>query len=146
MTLERWTPFRSLMDIQKEITHLFDDVFSGTEGGRGTDLMRWSPRVDIYEEEGNIVLKAELPGVKKSDIDIEVEDNMLTLRGERRRQEKVVEENYHRTDRQFGAFTRSFTLPKHVDVDKISAHYEDGVLTVTLPKTEEARPKKVAVK
>lgn len=146
MSPVRTPPFRSLVDIQREITDIFDDVL--LRGGEviRAGLHRWSPRVDIYEEGSNLVLRAELPGMKREDIDIHVHGNVLTLRGERKREEEVKEEHYHRSERYFGSFSRSFTLPQHVDAERIEASYNDGVLTVTLPKTEESEPKKVEVR
>lgn len=145
MTIQRWTPFRSWMDIQKEVSHLFDDVLANTERDVRSTPARWAPIVDIYEDDGSVVLQVEVPGVKREDIDIQVADKRLTLRGKRQREENVKEESYQRAERYFGTFSRSFTLPQHVDVNQIKAGYEDGILTVTLPKTEEAKPKKVSI-
>ena len=105
----------------------------------------WSPSVDIYETDENIVLKAELPGVDKKDVSVEVKDSTLILKGERKREKEVKEENYHRVERSFGTFMRSFTLPVSVKQDQVKAKFKDGVLEVTLPKSEEAKPKQVKV-
>ena len=107
----------------------------------------WSPAVDIFDNAGEIVLKAELPGLKKEDIDINVEDNLLTVRGERKREKEVTDNDkgVFRSERAFGSFSRSFTLPTTVAVDKINASYKDGVLTLTLPKAEEAKPRQIAI-
>ena len=114
-----------------------DDVTS-----RGT----WLPPVDIYETASHeIVLKAEAPGLKREDIDLTVENNTLTIRGERRKDEAISEDRYHRVERAFGPFSRSFTLPTTVDADRVRAEYRDGVLTVTLPMREEARPRQIQV-
>jgi HSP20 family protein len=101
--------------------------------------------VDIYEQDGNIVLKAELPGVDAKNVDIRLENNVLTLRGERKLDNEVKKENYHRVERSYGSFTRSFTLPTVVDQEKIKADYSDGVLRLTLPKREEAKPKQISI-
>ena len=105
----------------------------------------WAPAVDIYEQDNNIVLKAELPGVDPKDVDIRLENNTLTLRGERKFDDEVKKENYHRVERAYGAFTRSFTLPTVVDQGSIKAEFKDGVLRVTLPKREEAKPKQIQI-
>jgi HSP20 family protein len=105
----------------------------------------WAPSCDIYEEGDSIVVKAELPGVEKSDIDVQVENNVLTLRGERKREKEVKSENLYRTERFYGAFSRSFTLPVTVDTEKIQAEYKDGVLQVTLPKVDAAKPRRINV-
>src|SRR5262249_29959154 len=117
--------------------------------GRGEDDWAlggsWAPVVDIYEKDGNIVLKAELPGVDPKDVDIRLENNTLTLKGERKFDREVSKENYHRGERAYGAFTRSFALPNVVDQNNIKAEYKDGVLQMTLPKREEAKPKQIAI-
>jgi HSP20 family protein len=105
----------------------------------------WAPAVDIYEKDGNIVLKAELPGVDPKDVDIRVENNLLTLRGERKFDNEVKRDNYHRVERSYGSFSRSFTLPNVVDTQNIKAEYRDGVLHMTLPKREEAKPRQIQI-
>ncbi len=109
-------------------------------------LAAWTPLCDIYETDKELVLKVELPDVKKEDVDVTLENNVLTLRGERKFEDKTQRENYHRVERQYGEFMRSFTIPTFVDATKINAEFKDGVLTVTLPKHEEARPKQISVK
>ena len=109
-------------------------------------LGNWSPAVDIYDKGGEVVIHAELPGMKKEDIDIRVENNVLTIRGKRERKEEVKEEGYFRSERAYGSFSRSFSLPTTVDVKKIAAEYKDGVLTLSLPKAEEAKPRQIEVK
>jgi HSP20 family protein len=106
----------------------------------------WHPPVDIYEDKDGVVLKAELPGMKKDDIDVRVENNVLTMNGQRKREQEVKEDGYYRCERSYGSFSRSFSLPTTVDVKKINASYKDGVLTVSLPKLEEAKPKQIDVK
>ncbi len=141
MTLVRWNPWRDFGSLARTFDRSFDrsEDFSGI----------WSPPVDIFDNDGEIVLKAELPGLKKEDIDINVEDNLLTLRGERKREKEVSDKNdkgVFRSERVYGSFSRSFTLPTSVAADKINASYKDGVLTISLPKAEEAKPRQIAIK
>jgi HSP20 family protein len=148
MAIVRWEPFRDLVSIQDRMNRLFDDAFRGI-GRTGSDedyaAASWAPAVDIFEQDGNIVLKAELPGVESKDVDVRVENNVLTLRGERRFENEVKRENFHRIERSYGSFGRSFTLPNVVDVEKIKAEFKDGVLRMTLPKKEEAKPKQISI-
>jgi HSP20 family protein len=131
------------------MNRLFEDSFRGVARGPAEDDWAlggsWAPAVDIYEHEGNLVLKAELPGIESKDVDIRLENNVLTLRGERQFDSVVKRESYHRVERAYGTFSRSFTLPSVVDQEKIKAEYKDGVLRVTLPKKEEAKPKQIAI-
>jgi HSP20 family protein len=148
MALVRWEPFRDLATVQERMNRIFDEAFRGQ--GRTTEDEwalggSWAPAVDIFEHEGNLVLKAELPGVDPKDVDVRVESNVLTLRGERKFESEVKREQYHRVERAYGSFSRSFTLPNVVDTDKIKAEYRDGVLRVTLPQREEAKPKQITV-
>ena len=147
MAIIKWDPFKDLFSIQDRMNRLFDETFARTAKGEGEELARgiWSPAVDIYETDENIVLKAEVPGMNKGDISIEVKDNMLVLKGERKFEKEIKEENYHRMERAYGAFQRSFTLPNIVNRDKVSAKYKDGVLEITLPKVQEAKLKQVKV-
>ena len=145
MAIVRFDPFRELAAMQDRINRIFGDQYR-----RGEDdlFMRgdWAPPVDIFEnDQHEVVIKAELPGMKKEDIDLRLENNMLTIRGERKRQQEVKEENYHRVERAYGAFSRSFSLPNSVDAGRVSAEYRDGVLTVTLPPREEAKPRQIQV-
>jgi len=147
-TLVRWNPWRDL-GLTRNFDQLFDALTPRTRGPNGEEsdyLGTWYPAVDIFDKDNEIVLKAELPGLKKEDIDIHVEENLLTLRGERKREEEVKEKGYYRSERAYGTFSRSFTLPATVDVKKIAASYRDGVLVVTLPKAEEAKPRQIEVK
>lgn len=112
----------------------------------GDYLGSWSPVVDIYDKGNEVVIHAELPGMKKQDIDIRVENNILTIRGKKERKEEVKEEGYFRSERAYGTFSRSFSLPNTVDVKRIGAEYKDGVLSLTLPKAEEAKPRQIEVK
>ena len=149
MAIVRWEPFRDLVGLQDRMNRLFDEAFRG--GGRAAQEDDWSlggswaPAVDIYEQEGNIVLKAELPGVDPKDVDVRVENNVLTLHGERKFDNEVKRESYHRVERTYGAFSRSFTLPNVIDTEKIKADYKDGVLRMMLPKKEEAKPKQISI-
>ena len=148
MPIVRWEPVRDLVSLQDRMNTLFNQSFRGlNRGGTEEDWAQgaWSPAVDIYEKDGNIVLKAELPGVDPKDVDVRVENNVLTLRGERKFDSDVKKEGYHRVERAYGTFGRSFTLPTVVDTEKINAEYKDGVLRVTLPKREEAKAKQIAI-
>jgi HSP20 family protein len=149
MAIVRWEPFRDMVSIQDRMNRLFDEAFrSAPRTGSEDDWAlggSWAPVVDIYEQGGDIVLKAELPGVDPKDTDIRVENNTLTLRGERKLDNEIKRESYHRVERAYGTFSRSFTLPSVVDTEKIKAEYRDGVLRVILPKREEVKPKQITV-
>jgi len=109
-------------------------------------LTKWAPACDIYETEKEVVVKAELPGLKKEDVNVSIENNLLTIYGERKFEEETKKDNYHRVERIYGEFMRSFTLPMFVDIGKIGAEFKDGILMLTLPKREEAKPKQIEVK
>jgi HSP20 family protein len=147
MAIVRFEPIRDLVGLQERMNRLFDESFRGAARHHDEDwsLGAWSPAVDIYEQNGNIVLKAELPGVDRKDVDVRVENNVLTLRGERKVEGEVKKESYHRVERSYGTFLRSFTLPSVLDTDKIKADFKDGVLRLTLPKKEEAKPKQISI-
>jgi HSP20 family protein len=148
MAIVRWEPFRDLVAVQGRLNRIFDEAFSGQPRGNDEDWGlggQWAPSVDIFENDGNLVLKAELPGIDPKDVDVRVENNVLTLRGERKFESEVKREKYHRVERAYGTFSRSFTLPNVVDTEKIKAEYKDGVLQVTLPQREEAKPKQIQV-
>ena len=147
MTIVRWEPFRSLVALQERMNRLFDESARGAGRGQEEDwsMGAWSPAVDIYEKGTDVVLKAELPGIDPKDVDIRIENNVLTLRGERKFEEETKQENYHRVERSYGAFTRAFTLPSTVDTGNVKAEYKDGVLRITLPKREDAKPKQIQV-
>jgi HSP20 family protein len=141
-----WDPLRDLSSIQEKMNQLFEDTLSRTRGreeGLGTGM--WTPAVDIFETAESVVVKAELPGLTREQVGIEVKDGVLTLKGERKVEKEVKEENYHRIERAYGTFQRSFSLPASVDQEKISATLKDGVLEVTLPKKEQAKPKQITV-
>src|SRR5947207_4094057 len=142
-TIARWEPFRGVTTLQGQINRLFNDAFERT--GEQSNLSAWAPAVDIYETEHELVVKADLPEVDPRDLDIRVENNLLTIRGERKFEKKVNEENYLRVERSFGSFARSFTLANTVNTDAIKAGYQNGVLTLSIPKREEAKPKQIEV-
>jgi HSP20 family protein len=148
MAIVRYEPFRDLVTFQDRLNRIFEDAFRGNRGPSDEEWAlggSWAPSVDIYEQEGNLVLKAELPGIDPKDVDVRVENNVLTLRGERKLDTEVKKESYHRVERSYGAFSRSFTLPNVVDTDKIRAEFKDGVLRLVLPKKEEAKPKQISI-
>ena len=142
-TIARWEPFRGVTTLQDQINRLFNDTFERT--GDHSNLSAWAPAVDIYETEQELVVKADLPDVDPKDLDIRVENNLLTIRGERKFEKRVDEENYLRVERSFGSFARSFTLANTVNSDAIKADYQNGVLTLNIPKREEAKPKQIKV-
>ena len=142
MSIMRWDPFRDLFGIKRDL-----DRFLGRwDDDEEASMALWRPAVDIFEDENSIVLRAELPGMKKEDVKINLENNVLSLRGDRKFDKEVKKENYHRIERAYGSFCRSFTLPTNVDKSKIEANYKDGVLEVTVPKSEEAKPKEIEIK
>ena len=129
--------------LQDQINRLFNDALERT--GQESNLTAWAPAVDIYENEHELVVKADLPDIDAKDLDIRVENNILTIRGERKFEKKVNEDNYLRVERAYGAFSRSFALANTVNPDGIKADYQNGVLTLTIPKREEAKPKQIKV-
>lgn len=145
MAIVRWEPFRDLLTTQKELDRLFREAFTPGFGEGEISTRTWAPPVDIFENENNIVLKAELPGVDPKDVEVRVEDNTLYLKGERKFAKETKEENYHRVERSYGSFARSFSLPNSIDADKVAAEYKDGLLTLTLPKREETKPKTIKI-
>lgn len=150
MTLIRWTPIRDLateiFDLQREINRMFDRFFRGFEEEEELKMMKWSPRVDISETDDEYIVRADVPGVSKDDIKITIKDNVLTISGEKKQEKETKNENFHRIERVYGSFTRTFTLPSAVKVDKVEARFKDGVLTIKLPKVEEAKAKEIEVK
>jgi HSP20 family protein len=142
-TIARWEPFRGVTTLQDQINRLFNESFERT--GDDSSLSAWAPAVDIYETEHELVVKADLPDVDPKDLDIRVENNILTIRGERKFEKKVNEESYLRVERSYGSFARSFTLASTVNSEAIKADYQNGVLTLTIPKREEAKPKQIKV-
>jgi len=156
MTMERWRPWRGIepwrpMRELEEMERRFGDIF-----GRSllpsvwrqlpAEQMTWAPKLDIFEKGDKVVIKAEIPGMKEEDIHVSVEGDVLTIRGEKKTESEVKEEDYYHCERSYGSFSRSISLPSTVDASKVEAEYEDGVLEVTLSKKLEVKPKKVAVK
>ncbi|HKV23532.1 MAG TPA: Hsp20/alpha crystallin family protein [Candidatus Acidoferrum sp.] len=142
-TINRWEPFRGATTLQEHVNRLFDSVLD--RSAESSNLTFWAPAVDIYETEQELVVKADLPDVDPKDLDIRVENNILTLRGERKFEKKVDEDNYLRVERTYGSFSRSFSLANTVNAEAIKADYQNGVLTLTVPKREEAKPKQIRV-
>jgi HSP20 family protein len=145
MAIIRWDPFRDMVTLRERMNRAFEDVFSGRGEDKDLAPSTWAPSVDIYETENELVLTAEVPGIAEKDIEIRIEDNTLQLRGERKFEKEAKEENYHRIERSYGSFHRSFTLPHTVDRENIKASYKDGVLKVVLPKKEEVKPKQIKI-
>ena len=147
MALIRWDPFRDLLTLQDRMDRLFEESLSRNkvfEQSLASGL--WSPAVDIYETENEIILKAELPGLKKEDVSIEVTDDSLTLSGERSFEKDVKEENYHRIERSYGSFSRTFSLPSTVDRDNVIAKFNDGILEIHIPKAEKSTARVIEIK
>ena len=146
MNLVRWNPWREMNTLQHRFNHLLDDSFF--RPGRSDDdlsLGTWHPVVDMYDEDDRVVIKAELPGVDKKDIAVDVKDRVLTLSGERTYDNEVEEENYYRRERAYGKFQRTFSLPADVDSDKIKADFKDGLLKIEVPKPEKQKPKNITI-
>ena len=143
-SLSRWTPYRGLNSLQEQVNRLFDDTFSSHRAGQ-SDLATWAPAVDVFETENELVVKADLPDMNEKDIDVRVENNTLTVRGERKFEQQANEDNYLRIERAYGTFTRSFSLPNTVNPEAIRAEYRNGVLTVRMPKREESKPKQIKI-
>jgi HSP20 family protein len=142
--LSRWDPFRGMSSLQDQVNRLFEDAHR-TGGGSESSLTSWAPAVDIHETENELVVTADLPGMNEKDLDVRVENNLLTIRGERKMESSVNEENFLRVERSYGSFSRSFALPNTINTEEIKADYRNGVLTVKLPKREETKPRQVKV-
>ena len=151
MAIDKWDPlscgpFRELSAMQDRMNRLFEDTLARTRVVKeGVEAGVWTPPVDIYETTGDLVIKAELPGLSTEDVSVRVKDNVLTLKGERKRGEGVDSENYHLVERSYGHFRRSFVLPSNVDQKKVQAKFKDGVLFIAIPKSKRVRPKKIAI-
>ena len=145
MAVVRWDPFRDLNLLQDRMNRLFEDASRNWKSDEPASTTTWSPAVDIFETESEIVVKAEVPGMERKDITLNLENNVLTLRGERRFLKEAKEENYHRIERSYGGFSRAFSIPATVDEEKIRADYQDGVLKIVLPKKEPLRPKQIKI-
>jgi len=146
MSIVRYDPFRDLRTLQEEVNRLFTGNVARAFDDEGIARGSWSPNVDIYENKDQIVLEAELPGMKREDFDVSVENNIITLRGERHFEKKEDSDNYHRVERAYGSFTRSFTLPNTVSSEGASADYSNGILRVTVPKREETKARRIEIK
>jgi|SRR5271165_5355665 len=143
--LTRWEPFREFSTLQDRMNRLFRDTYSGADRDESLTTSSFAPAVDVYEDEHKVTLKIEVPGIDEKDIDVQIENNVLTVHGERKIEKEEKEENYRRIERQYGSFTRTFTLPTTVDTDSVSASYDKGVLKIALPKKAEAKPKQIKV-
>jgi HSP20 family protein len=145
MSITRYDPFRELRLLQDEVNRLFSSNLSRSFDEEGLMRGAWTPSVDIYENKDQIVLEAELPGMKREDFELTIENNVLTLRGERRFEKKEEQDNYHRVERAYGTFTRSFTLPQTVSAENATAEYKNGVLRVVLQKREEVKARRIEI-
>ncbi len=146
MSIIKWDPFRDLLSLQERMNKLFEESLLQTGKERQEiSIAGWSPSVDVMESDEEIILKAELPGIELKDVEVLINDNILTLRGERKFEKEEKKENYHRIERSYGAFQRSFTLPATVEQDKVKAKMKDGILEVRLPKAKEAKSKKIEI-
>ena len=142
--LTRWEPFREFVTLQDRMNRLFRESFpEGRDEALSTST--FAPPVDVYEDEQNITLKIEVPGIDEKDIDVRLENNTLVVNGERKFEREEKEENYRRVERQYGSFTRTFSVPNTVDAEKVSANYDKGVLKIQLAKKSEAKPKQIKV-
>lgn len=145
MALVRWQP-RELFSLRRDFDRLFEDLWSNQDGGTNGERTVWRPSVDIRESDHEFLIHADLPGISKEDIDITVVDGRLTIKGQRHREKESKEGGLHRVERAYGTFARTFDLPAAVSTEAVAATYKDGVLEVTVPKAEEARPKQIEVK
>lgn len=143
-TISRLDPFRELNSLQDQVNRLFDETFSRGRSAE-SEMGTWAPAVDIYETEQELVLKVDLPEVDQQEIDIRIEKNMLTIRGERKFHNEVSQDNYLRVERAYGPFSRSFSLPNTINTEAIKADYQNGVLSIRMPKREESRPKQIRI-
>ena len=145
MAVIRWDPFRDLNTLQERMNLLFEDANRGWRAEEPSSTTSWSPAVDIYETESEIIVQAELPGMERKEIELSLENNVLTLKGDRRFEKEGKDENYHRIERSYGSFTRAFSIPAMVNEEEIKADYKEGVLAILLPKKERARSKQIEI-
>jgi HSP20 family protein len=145
MAITRWRPFRDLMSVQDEMNRLFDDFFGRPVMRRDWIEAAWCPCVDVSETKDSVIINTEIPGMSKDDVKVSIQDNVLTLSGEKKQEKEEKDANYHRMERSYGSFSRSFTLPTSVKADKVKAAYKDGILRITLPKSEEVKPKQIPI-
>jgi len=147
MTLVRWDPFRELEEMSDRLNRMISrPAVPAKNGKEALTVADWTPTVDISETEGEYQIKAEIPEVKKEDVKVTLEDGVLTIQGERKQEKEEKEKKYHRVERSYGSFVRSFTLPDLVDEEKVKAEFKDGILNLHLPKSEKAKPKAIEVK
>ena len=144
MTIVRWEPFRELSSLQSEMNRLFNAAFDTSPGGNGGNR-RWAPAMDLLETDEHFVLRADLPGMTQDDVNIELEDNVLTVSGERKAEHEEKPEGFYRVERAFGSFSRALTLPKGVNGDAVTAAFDNGVLEVRIPKPEQRKPRKITI-
>jgi HSP20 family protein len=145
MAIVRWEPLRELTTLQNEMNRLFGTVFDTPTQGNGGTLRRWMPAMDLVETKDHFVLRADLPGLSEEDVNIEVEDRVLTVSGERKAEHTENKDGFHRVERAFGSFSRSLTLPEGVDPESVAASFDRGVLEVQIPKPEERKPRKISI-
>lgn len=145
MSIVKYDPFRELRSLQDEMTRLFTGVMPANFNREEMTHGAWAPSVDIYEDKERLILEAELPGMNRDDFEISVENNVITLKGERKFEKKTEGDNYHRVERSYGTFTRSFTLPQTVTAEGAAADFENGVLRVSLPKREETKARRIEI-
>jgi HSP20 family protein len=145
VTIVRWEPFRELSSLQTEMNRLFNAAFDSTTQGNATAARRWTPAMDLLETEEQFVLRADLPGMSESDVSVELEDNVLTVSGERKTEHEDKREGFYRMERSFGSFSRSLTLPKGVDPATVNAQFDRGVLEVRIPKPEQRKPRRISI-
>jgi HSP20 family protein len=152
-SLAPWRPFSELSRMEREMERMFEDFFGGRRRpfwparwlpGRGMEISAGA--VDVYEEKDDIVVKAELPGMEKDNIEVNISDHHLTIKGEKKKEEEIKEEDYYRSERSYGSFVRSLELPKDIQTDKVKAAFKNGILEIRMPKTEEAKKKEIKVK
>jgi HSP20 family protein len=144
VAIVRWEPFRELNSLQTEMNRLFNTMFDAPAGGNAS-ARRWAPAMDLLETDDHFVLRADLPGMTESDVNIELEDNVLTVSGERKAEHEDKREGFYRVERAFGSFSRSLTLPKGVDAEAVTASFDKGVLELRIPKPEQRKPRKITI-
>jgi HSP20 family protein len=146
MDLVRWNPWKEMVSLRERMNRMFEDsLFRPERHEDGLGLGAWSPAVDMFEKDDKVVIKAELPGLDKKDVSLDLQNGVLTLKGERKHENEVKEENFYRREMSYGKFVRSFSLPVDVDADNIKAEFQNGLLTVEVPKPEEHKPKQIKV-
>jgi HSP20 family protein len=146
MDLIRWNPWKEMVSMRERMNRMFDDsLFHPDRREDGLGMGVWSPAVDMFEKDDTVVIKAELPGLDRKDISLDLQNGILTLKGERKHENEVKDENFYRREMSYGKFVRSFSLPVEVDADKIKAEFQNGLLTIEVPKPEQHKPKQITV-